>query len=150
MEVVEVEGDGEEQKGDKEKAEDEVPEKEKRDVQRLQAQIGRCQKGWLSWLKSLDYESLGCLANEIVRMGGSTGEECASYLRYVQANQTLGVCAKCEWKWGCERCEYMHALRYVVRWEKPSAWWFRLEGRAANRFTKGSGWSAAFSASPGA
>ena len=60
-------------------------------------------------------------------------KEFEDYLKHVEMQQSIGVCAKCEWKWTCERCEYVHALRYMVRGGKPSSWWFRAEGRGAKR-----------------
>ena len=31
-------------------------------------------------------------------------------------------CSKCR-RNGCEKCDYLKSLRYVVRWQKPAAWW---------------------------
>ena len=38
-------------------------------------------------------------------------------------------CSKCR-RSGCEKCDYVKCLRYVVRWQKPGDWW-RRSGHAA-------------------
>ena len=38
-------------------------------------------------------------------------------------------CAKCRRK-GCEKCEYLRAMRYAVRYQKPAEWW-RMTGQSA-------------------
>ena len=34
------------------------------------------------------------------------------------------ACYKCRMM-GCERCSYVRALRYLVKWQRPPAWWRR-------------------------
>ena len=38
-------------------------------------------------------------------------------------------CSKCR-RSGCEKCDYVKSLRYVMRWQKPGDWWQR-EGHSA-------------------
>ena len=50
--------------------------------------------------------------------------ECVRSMEHMVKN-----CTKCRRK-GCEKCTYVHALRYVVRWQKPGEWW-RRTGQSA-------------------
>ena len=45
------------------------------------------------------------------------------YTECVQSMEhKVKFCAKCR-RDGCEKCEYMMSLRYVVRHQKPAYWW---------------------------
>ena len=59
--------------------------------------------------------------------------ECVQSMEHMARN-----CSNCRRR-GCEKCTYVHALRYVVRWHKPADWWMRTGQSAvlgAVRFLK--------------
>ena len=91
--------------------------------------VGRGQKGWLKWLQSLDRPCLELLFREVAKKNAN-GPELIEYTEIVRKSMSLGVCSKCEWKTGCESCNYEHALRYAVRHEKPASWFFKAQGKA--------------------
>ena len=45
--------------------------------------------------------------------------ECVQSMEHMARN-----CSNCRRR-GCEKCTYVHALRYVVRWQRPGDWWRR-------------------------
>ena len=52
------------------------------------------------------------------------------YIAWVQSlEHKVKFCAKCRRR-GCEKCEYVHCLRYVVRHQRPAYWW-RTSSQAA-------------------
>ena len=53
--------------------------------------------------------------------------------------QKVRYCSKCR-RTGCEKCDYVKCLRYVVRNQKPADWWNRTSQQAimgAIRFLSG-------------
>ena len=62
------------------------------------------------------------------------------YIECVKGMESIvRFCSKCR-RSGCEKCDYVKCLRYVVRWQKPAEWWMRSGHTAilgALRFLKG-------------
>ena len=84
---------------------------------------------YLLWLKTLELFQLEALCAAYVEES-KNGEEVESYLQKVKENETIEVCSRCHWSTGCERCSYEHAMRYVLRWGKPAAWWNKTSKEA--------------------
>ena len=62
--------------------------------------------------------------------GQELEEDCRNYLECVRSMEHLvRPCGKCKRK-GCEKCSYNHALRRLVRHQKPGDWWQRTGQRA--------------------
>ena len=52
------------------------------------------------------------------------------YVECVQGlEHKVRFCAKCNRR-GCEKCAYLHSLRYAVRHQRPAYWW-RTSSHAA-------------------
>ena len=52
------------------------------------------------------------------------------YLECVQSMEHMvRYCSKCR-QGGCERCDYIKSLRFIVRHQKPADWWQRSSHEA--------------------
>ena len=62
-----------------------------------------------------------------------------AYVECVQSTEHMVKnCSQCRRR-GCEKCTYVHALRYVVRWQRPADLWTKTGQSAvmgAVRFLK--------------
>jgi hypothetical protein len=95
----------------------------------VQAILKRGEKGFNNWIGTLSVGQLELRVGEL-ELQELAKTEVEKYLALVQSTETIGVCAKCEWKTGCEKCSYIHSLRYVMRHHQPSAWWMKAAGMA--------------------
>ena len=128
------------------KAKDEVEEKEEKPAKKkdevietqelaqqkalaIEKDLKRGEKGFNVWLSKLDLHALEELVSQI-KIGQNEKDELNTYIQWVRSSETIGLCSKCEWTTGCEKCSYGHALRYAIRWQKPSSWWNKLSGQS--------------------
>ena len=89
----------------------------------------RFDQGFEKWLRQLSEQELERVVR-LVMEGHQHEQDCKNYVGCVQSMEHMVKnCTKCR-RNGCERCSYVHSLRYVVRWQKPGEWWKRT-GQAA-------------------
>ena len=102
--------------------------------------LRRIDAGFEKWLGGLSEEKLEQVVSRL--MSGHENEQpTREYTECVKSMEHLvRYCSKCR-RQGCEKCDYVKCLRYVVRWQKPADWWKRTSQAAAMgavRFLKGS------------
>ena len=91
--------------------------------------LRRVDAGFETWLRSLSAEKLEQLVSRLMR-GHENEKATKEYVDCVKSMEPLvRFCSKCR-RSGCEKCDYVKSLRYVMRWQKPGDWWQR-EGHSA-------------------
>ena len=112
------------------------PEEEAEEVSILR----RFDAGFEKWLGGLSEEKLEQVVSRLMR-GHENEKSTREYTECVKSMEHLvRYCSKCR-RQGCEKCDYVKCLRYVVRWQKPADWWKRTSQAAVMgtvRFLKGS------------
>ena len=104
--------------------EEEKPEETEEDVI-----LRRVDAGFETWLRSLSAEKLEQLVSRLMR-GHENEKATKDYVDCVKSMEPLvRFCSRCR-RSGCEKCDYVKSLRYVMRWQKPGDWWQR-EGHSA-------------------
>ena len=106
-----------------------MPQPEEEEIKELQVLIGKGEKGFKKWLDTLNQAELEKRVSDL-ELESTMKHEVLKYVDYVKSSETIQVCAKCEWRHGCEKCSYTHALRYALRHQKPSYWWVKAAGMA--------------------
>ena len=86
--------------------------------------LRRFDLGFEKWLRQLSEQELERVVR-LVMEGHQHEQDCKNYVGCVHSMEHMVKnCTKCK-RNGCERCSYVHSLRYVVRWQKPGEWWKR-------------------------
>jgi len=98
-------------------------------VEPLRHRLVNGENAYKNWLKELNQHDLKRIVDQIADTNAS-GPHIQGYIQLVKDNESIGVCAKCRWSYGCERCSYTHALRYVCRWARPAAWYMKVAENA--------------------
>ena len=84
----------------------------------------RIEKGFEQWLGRLSEEQLEQVVSRLMR-GHQNEKATREYTACVKSMEhAVRYCSKCR-RGGCEKCDYLKSLRYVVRWQKPADWWRR-------------------------
>ena len=79
-------------------------------------------QGFEKWLRNKSEEELARVVSVAMR-GHEFEADTKAYVECVQSMEHMvRNCSKCRNR-GCEKCTYVHALRYVVRWQRPADWW---------------------------
>ena len=111
-----------------------LPEQQQKTEQHQEASeelvpLRRFDKGFEKWLKQKSEEDLERILCEVMS-DHPHKDECKAYVDCVKSlEHMVKNCTKCR-RGGCESCTYVHALRYVVRHQKPGSWW-RRTGQSA-------------------
>ena len=92
-------------------------------------------KGFLAWLIRLDEKELQIVFNDMV-VRSSDPQQLTDFVSGVESSQTTGLCGRCRFTWGCDQCNYKHALVYAIRWERPPPWYFKARGKALSLSTR--------------
>ena len=86
--------------------------------------LRRFDAGFEKWLGGLSEQKLEQVVSRL--MSGHENEEAVkAYTECVRSMEhKVKYCSKCR-RDGCEKCDYVKCLKYVVRWQKPAQWWRR-------------------------
>ena len=57
--------------------------------------------------------------------------ESKGFLEWAQGMETIRVCSRCRLQSGCDRCSFLQAARFVLRWGQVPSWWNMIAGEAA-------------------
>ena len=99
----------------------------------------RFEQGFEKWLRKKSEEELERVVRVLMR-GHALESDTKAYVECVRSMEHMVKnCSKCRRR-GCEKCTYVHALRYVVRWQKPGDWWKKSSHPAVTgtvRFLRG-------------
>ena len=109
-----------------EKDKEEVVEKEEKPVVETEevVMLRRFDAGFKKWLGGLSEQMLEQVVSRLMK-GHANEKACREYTDCVKSMEHLvRFCSKCR-RSGCEKCEYVKSLRFVVRWQKPADWWKR-------------------------
>ena len=68
-------------------------------------------------------------------MRSDKASELREYVTLVKESQSVGVCAKCNYTTGCEKCNHVHSLRYAIKHEQPASWFYKARGKALSACT---------------
>ena len=91
--------------------------------------LRRFDRGFETWLKGKSEQELERVVNLLMK-DHELEQDTKAYVECVRSMEHMVKnCTKCRRK-GCEKCIFVHALRYVVRWQKPADWW-RRTGQSA-------------------
>ena len=91
--------------------------------------LRRVDTGFEKWLSGLPEVELEKVVRRLMK-GHANEESTFQYMECVKSMEGMvRFCSKCR-RCGCEKCDYIKCLRYVVRWQKPADWWKR-QGQAA-------------------
>ena len=86
--------------------------------------LRRFDTGFNRWLSSLSEVELEKVVRRLMK-GHANEESTFQYMECVKSMEGMvRFCSKCR-RCGCEKCDYIKCLRYVVRWQKPADWWKR-------------------------
>ena len=101
--------------------------------------LQRLDSGFEKWLAALSEQQLEQVVSRLMR-GHENEQSTREYTECVKSMEHLvRFCSKCR-RSGCEKCDYIKSLRYVVRWQKPGDWWKTTSHHAVKgtvRFLKG-------------
>ena len=84
----------------------------------------RFDRGFEKWLRQKSVQELERVVNQVMR-DHQFEQDTKAYVECVRSMEHMVKnCSKCR-RNGCQHCTYLHALRYVVRWQKPAEGWKR-------------------------
>ena len=122
-----------------EKPEEKVEEKKEEGKDDDTELLRRFDRGFNKWLNALSEKELEKVVSRVLR-NHPNEKTCFEYIECVRSMEgTVRFCNKCR-RTGCEKCDYLKCLRYVVRWQKPADWRRRTSQTAvmgALRFLRG-------------
>ena len=99
-------------------------EEQEKESEQQEVILCRLDKGFGKWLRQKNEFQLERIVKQVMS-GHKFEQDTKAYLDCVHSTESMvRFCTKCR-RGGCEYCDYIHALRYVVRWQKPAAWWKR-------------------------
>ena len=99
-------------------------EEQEKESEQHEVILCRLDKGFGKWLRQKNEFQLERIVKQVMS-GHRFEQDTKAYLDCVHSTESMvRFCTKCR-RGGCEYCDYIHSLRYVVRWQKPAAWWRR-------------------------
>ena len=99
-------------------------EEQEKESEQHEVILCRLDKGFGKWLRQKNEFQLERIVKQVMS-GHRFEQDTKAYLDCVHSTESMvRFCTKCR-RGGCEYCDYIHSLRYVVRWERPAAWWKR-------------------------
>ncbi len=96
------------------------------EIDEAKKNLGRHEEILEAWQKSLSYDAKFSLVQSMFE-GTPEWKEMGKYVQHIRKNQTIGMCAKCRWKSGCERCESGKSLNYLMRHQHVPPWFSALK-----------------------
>ena len=86
--------------------------------------LRRFDVGFNKWLSGLSEVELEKVVSRLMK-GHANEKTTMEYIECVKSMEHMvRFCSTCR-RTGCEKCDYVRCLRYVVRWQKPGEWWKR-------------------------